>query len=320
MTQNQKLLIIGKTEPIGGVTVHVNRLIQSLEKIKFPHRFIRLSVKNMPSIFWNIFQADIVHIHSSRVLLMYILALYSRIFNTKSILTYHAEVGIHGGFTKIWEKFALRWVDIPIMLNTKSLNFALKLNANARQISSFIPPVGIEELPKNITEKINAFEDNSTYIFCTNAFKRYTMPDGRDVYGIGKLLEIFSTLPEHTLIVSDPSGQNLQFHLKTWKTIPSNIYFIDHPHSFYAILKRSHCMIRATLTDGDSISIKEALNLNKNVICSDVVSRPSSCITFKTDNDLDLKNRITSFQYSPSSISEKLNGFEDLLKLYSDKS
>jgi len=317
---SKKILIVGKTSPIGGVTVHVNRLIQSLDKGNYPFTFIPLSLKKIPVVFWKIPSHNVIHIHSSRVSFMLLIALYARLFKTKTILTFHAEVKLHSGIKIKLEKLALKFTDIPIMLNTKSLDYALKLNKNARQISSFIPPVGKEELPKNIIDKLNDLRNKSKYIFCTNAFKRFTMPDGRDVYGIGKLLKIFSTLPEHGLIISDPSGQNLQYHLKTWKKIPPNIYFIDHPHSFYAVLKKSDCMIRATLTDGDSISIKEALSLNKNVICSDVVSRPSSCITYATDNDLELKNRITNFQYSPPTVSEKLNGFKDLLELYSDKS
>jgi hypothetical protein len=249
---------------------------------------------------------------------MCLIAAFSKIIGSKSILTYHAEVGIYKGVNKCFEKYAIRWIDIPIMLNHKSLAFAKALNPSAVQISSFIPPVIEEtELKNNLIEQIENLKKNTTFLFCTNAFKRFTMPDGRDVYGIGKLIDSFHRLPHLGLIISDPSGENKTYHLKKLKSLPQNIMFIDYPHSFIEVLKRSNCMIRATLTDGDSISIKEAIYLKKNVICSDVVSRPAPCIIYK--NDLDgssLFDTIKNFQ--PTSFPEipNLNGFVDLLEMY----
>jgi len=300
----KKLLIIGKTSPIGGVTVHVNRLLDSLKEKEHPYKYIELSFKNLPSIMWNIPKMDVMHIHSSRLSFMFLIAAITKFFSLKSILTYHAEIGVHKGVNQWFEKYAVKWINIPIMLNRKSLEFAQSLNPRAIQISSFIPPISKEkDLSPILINQIDSLKKRTDYLFCSNAFKRFTMPDGRDVYGIGSLIETFSKLPNLGLIISDPSGENKIYHLKKRKTLE--------------VLKKSDCMIRATLTDGDSISIKEAIYLEKNIICSDVVSRPTPCTTY-TNDDTGSNLFITIQNYKPYAYPEiqNLNGFLDIYKLY----
>jgi len=217
----KKLLIIGKTSPIGGVTVHVNRVVASLIKEKYPFKFIELSTVNLPNILWSITRADVIHLHSSRLSFMFLIAGLSKIFSKKSILTYHAEVGIHKGINQWFEKYAIKWINIPIMLNHKSLAFAKSLNSNAIQISSFIPPVVKEkDLDLDIINGIEGLKKKTKFLFCTNAFKRFTMPDGRDVYGIEKLINTFSKLSHLGLIISDHSGENKTYHTEILGTIP----------------------------------------------------------------------------------------------------
>jgi hypothetical protein len=47
-------------------------------------------------------------------------------------------------------------------------------------------------------------------------------------------------------------------------------------------------VIRPTNTDGDSLTIREGLYLNKIVLASDVVQRPEGTKLFKTRNAMDL--------------------------------
>jgi len=73
-------------------------------------------------------------------------------------------------------------------------------------------------------------------------------------------------------------------------------------------------MIRFTLTDGDSLSVKEALLLRKPVIATDVVNRPEQVLLVSTDIQ-SLEDAIKNFQkYTPNPFNE--NGFKDLLSIY----
>jgi len=70
------------------------------------------------------------------------------------------------------------------------------------------------------------------------------------------------------------------------------IYEDIEPELYNAILNISDIFIRSTTYDGDSVSIREALYLGKQVIASDSVSRPEGCLLFKTGNEKDLLNKI----------------------------
>ena len=95
-----------------------------------------------------------------------------------------------------------------------------------------------------------------------------------------------------------------------------NIFFIDYPHPYFEVLKHSDFFIRNTSTDGDALSVKEALWLGVPALCSDVVDRPEGVRLFKY-NDKD------SFEACLNSIDTKnpaqiRNGAEDVLGIYKD--
>jgi glycogen(starch) synthase len=58
------------------------------------------------------------------------------------------------------------------------------------------------------------------------------------------------------------------------------------------VISRSAALIRPTYTDGDSISVREALALGVPVIASDAVTRPAETILFETGNSDDLMKKM----------------------------
>lgn len=58
------------------------------------------------------------------------------------------------------------------------------------------------------------------------------------------------------------------------------------------VMSRSAALIRPTYTDGDSISVREALALGVPVIASDAVSRPAETILFESGNSDDLMKKM----------------------------
>ena len=57
------------------------------------------------------------------------------------------------------------------------------------------------------------------------------------------------------------------------------------------MLKISDVFIRNTSTDGDSLSLREAINLNINCYATDVVDRPVGTIIYSSLNDLNLERK-----------------------------
>jgi glycogen synthase len=66
------------------------------------------------------------------------------------------------------------------------------------------------------------------------------------------------------------------------------------PDVFAKVLSLAHLYIRASLTDGDSIAIREAAAMGPRVVASDSVTRPAGCLLFATGNAEDLAMRIVA--------------------------
>jgi len=102
--------------------------------------------------------------------------------------------------------------------------------------------------------------------------------------------------------------------------INSNIYFITEDHPFTEILKLSDGFIRATTTDGDALSIREAIKLNIPVIASTSVDRPKECILFELDSIADLENILNTIDTYSIDVSDnnKKSVVEEIIKIYKD--
>src|SRR5205085_5560132 len=89
--------------------------------------------------------------------------------------------------------------------------------------------------------------------------------------------------------------------------LPEHIFAIgDLMHeSCLAIIARSDVFVRATFSDGDAISVREAISLGTPVVASDVVSRPAGTLCFKTGEAMDLAAKVDSLiSMSPHAIPQ----------------
>lgn len=285
-----KLLIIGKTPlPIGGVTIHVQRLIELLDFYNVDYTYYDLSKFKFYSFCLSVCRSEYAHLHSSSPILRLFFALLCKIVKTKSIITYHGNIGRFGCIKNSFDRLSIIFAKIPVVLNNKSFIQARRLNKNTQLCSAYIP----ECLKNNNTlnsftnSMIVYFKQHYKFIFCTNAFNIAYDKFGKEIYGIDFLVHFFSGT-DYALIISDPSGN----YKKKIKEVRDNILFIDYPHSFIEVLQLSDCFIRYTSTDGDSLSIHEAIDNNVPVIATDVVSRPHGVVLVKLDDEGDLRIKL----------------------------
>jgi len=75
----------------------------------------------------------------------------------------------------------------------------------------------------------------------------------------------------------------------------SSFLLINEKASFVKLIEQSDMVIRPTNTDGDSLTIREGLYLNKIVLASDIVQRPEGTKLFKTRDAEDLFEKMKSF-------------------------
>lgn len=283
-TKYNKLLIIGKTPPpIGGVTIHTSRLLSSLEKDEINFHYLNLNLINLLLMPVLMIKYSCVHIHSSSPLVRFYIMLICKIYSKYGVVTIHGDLNRFKLKIKNWiDKKTIQISDKPITLNEISLQIAKNINIHSEMVSSFIPPdVSEEYLPSTSIKNINNMRNKYDILFCTNAYNLTYDKDGKEIYGINELIEFFRIYSNLGLVFSDPSSAYINEFKKRNLIIPENIYIINGNHSFYKVMELSDASIRNTTTDGDSISIKESLYLNKITFATDVVSRPAGCITYK---------------------------------------
>lgn len=322
--KNRAILIIGtipETAGLGGVTIHVDRLIKAINKQKTLNATgnIELNLCDYKKVSYlkqlaEIFKAKVIHIHVSHPILRIFYVLSSMLFRTKSILTIHGNIGRFSAWKNYLDKLAIKLCNTPILLNQESYNKAKKWNKRSELISAFIPPQDKETLPYEIQNYIKEQKDKNRKIFVTNASKRAFMPDGREMYGIDFLVNYFCNKDNYCLIISDPTSQNLSFNKSQNK---NNIKFITYQHSFYALMKESDAVIRATATDGDSLSIREALYLGKPIIATNCVTRPEGVIVYDFNNLNDFSSAIQIALNTPNQTNSKeVESIVKLIELY----
>jgi len=277
-TGRRRVGIIGKTPPpYGGVTVHIDRLID-LVSTDFPEYEIVL-INNWLKLY-QIPILDVVHVHQNNPRIRFLIVILLKIFRLKIICTYHRdhnrEYGFNQSLTRLTSKLVSRWVT----LNEGSYNYFKALGkVNVIRSSSFIPPS--KSQINSITPHIRNLQNlkiNYELIICTCAH-HYREYKGKDIYGIEEVLTLAKSFTEYLWILADPSGEYSKL-LPDKVIYRKNIYIISEQHDFIPIINLSDVYVRNTNTDGDSVSVKEALFLGKNCLATNIIDRPKGCITY----------------------------------------
>ena len=318
----EKILIIGTTPTssgIGGVTIHVQRLLDYLEENNFSFTFIDYRKQSIFYILKAISHSFIIHIHISNVYFQLALILYCKLLHKKSILTIHGNIGKNGWIKNRIVLLSLMYCCTPITLNRDSYEIAKCVNGNSTMIPAFIPPVKKEILQSDINDSINKFKSKGySKLYATNAYSVVFDANNQEVYGISDLLTMFYCLPQYGLIFSDPSSSYSNWLKKQNISIPNNVLIINKQHSFFELIKLVDTVIRNTSTDGDSLTIKEALYLGKTVLCTNCVPRPNGCLKYSFGDTKSLKLLLEYPKHKDKNdkVETVENGADKILKLY----
>lgn len=277
----EKILIIGtipSTAGIGGVTVHVQRLLNWLDAKGVAHTLCDYKILSLKEQIRLIMHHKNVHLHVSHPVLRVMYALLIKLMGKKLIFTLHGNLGRFNRLGNLLDKLTLKLSDIPIVINQNSYKKALNWNKHTQLIPAFIPPQIEEQLQQDILDLMKKIHRDNKKIVSTNAFNVSFDKEGRDTYGIDFLIHFFKNVKDKVLVISDPSG-NYHKQYPILKT--ESVLFIDYPHPFFELLKHVDYFVRNTSTDGDALSVKEALYLGVPTLCSDVVDRPNGAKLFK---------------------------------------
>ncbi|MGE5363881.1 MAG: hypothetical protein ACM3SM_07090 [Bacteroidota bacterium] len=315
--RGNKLLIIGQTPPpTGGVSIHVMRLLRQLKEDNIVHRHLSPRNNSLKDYFYFSRGVDTVHLNISNPMAIFLLSVFYRTLGKRIILTVHGELGNRKIIDNILMYSAIVVSAHTLVLNRISLERALRFNRNIKMITAFIPPGGNEycSLQETRSQELSSYIQKYKMSFCTNAFEAKLDIRRNEIYGISGLINIFSGFSDLCLIISNPTNTYMEYLRKKNIAIPENVKIITFPHSFIDIIQMTDCFLRATTTDGDSVSIREALWLGKAVICSDCVSRPEGCILYKNLDWDDLRDKINRFENRKSEKMMNIQTAYDIIK------
>lgn len=297
MSSQQKVIVIGKIPPpIGGVTIHVKRILEHFDTYN-NNQIIFFDLRNINGVsFLNtICKYRIFHLHTSNVYFRFFFSLFCFLTFKKLVITIHGDLGRFTFWKNIFDYLSVRICHIPIVINKGSFLFSRTLNRRSLLMSSFLPPIQTKMLDANILLDVDYLRKGYPYVFCTNAYNISWDKNSEEIYGIIQLLDIFTKLNKEALIISDPSGAYYRYFHKNNISVPKNVMIISYDHDFFEVLKLADVFIRNTTTDGDSLSVKEALYLNKTVFATNIVDRPEGCILYPKQDNLYLMKIINEF-------------------------
>lgn len=283
---------------------------------------------------------DIIHIHShswkERAILTSLCKLYGKIF----IMTMHSlkEKWDDLNFmNKILAKYVLKYSTKIISVGVNEKNKLISWGCSEDKIvvlPAYINPIEIEEDKQKISREVWNFIDKSKFIIAANGCIRFYK--GEDLYGIDMLIDLayrLKDLCDINLLIAllDVEGQGdeqkrhyneLKDRISKLKLKDKVFIFEVKDTEFYPILQKSNLFIRPTNTDGDAISLREALYFKIPSIASDVIVRPEGTVLFKNRNRKDLEEKVRDMIKNYDQHKRKLKDIEikdhaqDVLNLY----
>lgn len=315
----KRLSIVGalpESSFIGGVTIHVQRLLRNLDSRGIDYEFCDYKAIGVyRACLFILRHRGCVHIHVTNPILLLLYVACCKMTLSRCIFTLHANHGRFTGVKELCLTMALHLADVPVLINEKSYEVYKKINRNAKLIPAFIPPLSEPPLSDDVKSVVAMCKDRKRPIVSTNASKYSADKDGNDIYGIDFLVSYFSSQPDYTLLISDPKNAYSQRISQT----TGNIFFLNKPHSYYELLKLVDVFVRNTSTDGDALSVKEALSLGVPTLCSDCVDRPSGVILFKYSDSHSFKQALDKAGRQKSTthtVQPTNDAVEELVSLY----
>ncbi len=293
------VLLVGPAPPpLGGISVHIARLAARLGErgVSFSvldeSRTPKSGVSGIRFIspmqyLAALSGADTVHIHSFNHFVRLIHTVMARLLGRRVVHTVHSARG---------SKLALRALYIASCFAHQriavSVEVAGRLAGNPYVVPAFLPPSEDEEnIAPDTAAWIRGQSVRGRRVIAFNA----SLPskiDGVDLYGLDMVID---ALGDHRLdrfaailcVSRTETSDNYFGQLLAraeQRGLADRIRFQTGQVSFAGVLKRADLFVRPTITDGDAISIREAIWYGVPVIASDAVIRPKRTIIFPSRN------------------------------------
>ncbi|OPA74111.1 glycosyltransferase [Paenibacillus selenitireducens] len=313
-----KIIIIGPIPPpIGGISIHLRRLSQTLAAQKINHEIYNevktedtskniYSIRSYTQFMLKVpfIEGDLFHFHTIDKRLRMLLGCYVWL-GKKIILTVHGDSLVNqlqssNGMTRRLLLSSLKRLDSVICVNEATTAYLLQNGLRRERVTTipaYINPMENPEDIEAIPNDVYRFMNNAEFIISANGYVRFY--ENQDLYGIDLLIQVMEELKKQEIParlifalmgVHEQSFEE-QIYYKYLKeqialySLEGHFYFYEvNQTEFYPIVRKSHLFIRPTNTDGYGVSIAEALHYRIPSIASDVCKRPEGTLLFESRN------------------------------------
>lgn len=294
--------------PIGGISTYLYRL----SKIKKDELFISDSKVTLLKLIIYFMRGNVLVFHSFMAKHILILLLFSRFCRGKYVICFYGE-----GLKIIFNNANIIKKELLHLIITKASNievvndhiFSIVAMIEPRCTDKIImkcdrlpPPLEDEEkILKTYDDGIHEFFATHSQVILLNAF-RLAMYNGIDLYGVDisidalhilkkkyKDIGLFFALPDSEY--NKEYFNKLQDKIKEYG-LEDSFYVMTGQRELWPLFKKASVFIRPTCTDGDALSIGEALYFKCPTIASDVCKRPDGVIMFKSRDTFQLVQKI----------------------------
>ncbi|MEM7082640.1 MAG: glycosyltransferase [Pseudomonadota bacterium] len=321
MPDSMQLLLIGPLPPPkGGVSVHLARLSALLERGGITIDLIdespvRKAVFNLRSLnvfgyFRRFFRAEIVHIHSSVDLFRVTNALTALLLRRPFLISLHSWRA-RGAVSRGIHRWIFRRAQVVICVSSAIADAVESDKTVIRP--AFLPPVPEHEpaLPSALQDWLGHQRSQGRKVIASNAYQLDEF-EGVDLYGLDLCIEMMRTLVdasqlEVALVFNVASLAKGRDRFERYQKAIVDFELgdrirltCDEDLSFVRLIENTDCSVRATNTDGDALSVREALSLGKPVVASDAAARPAGTRLFTSRNSQSLANAVKDVLMSVS--------------------
>ncbi|MFA7329567.1 MAG: glycosyltransferase [Candidatus Delongbacteria bacterium] len=303
------LLVGGLPPPVGGVSVHLQRLCARLTAEGWRWRVAddgRCRPLLLPLLLASALLRHrlgggaLVHVHSGNWRTRLLCALLGRLLGLPVLLTLHSFRPLDNPRTRRLARAALRLcrgvVAVSAEVRARCLEYGARPEQVRVQYAYLDPPaLGAGPLPAAVREFLARHQPR----LAASAF-RLRFHEGLDLYGLDLLVELVHQLrrtrPAAGLVFVLPEI-GLPDYLARCRTrldelgLAEHVLIITDSLEFPALLRECDLLVRPTTSDGDSLSLREAQFSGCRCLASDAVPRPEGVALFRSRDGAHLLQR-----------------------------
>lgn len=357
LRKRHKLILVGGyPPPYGGNSVHIKRLMTKclkaglkcyvLDPYNVPtgdeptqvRRYSGITICRVVRLWKDILRmskGSIVHFHVSafnRFFWIGWLMLIATMKSKSRIITIHSgsfisQIHAHSSIYQWLLSVLLRRFDFVIVVNEVQLHYVterLRLRkASVRVIPAFIPPLpppDRDNLRLDITAKL-ALRERPTWLLLTSGY-------GTKQYGFELVLEAVERVQKQgintglVIVIYSKFDKSYLKSIAQQTSRVRNVVILENltPEEFSMLQTMCDIYIRATLTDGDAVAIREAAMSGCRIAASDCVPRPKGCALFSSGSSdslaLTLQYMFVQHEYGRLVEDRSRDRTEEIISLY----